>query len=726
MNGHRAYQRSAVDRPLVVRGRTDVQREAVQFASQTTYVLKDPLTLELFHLSAEEFFLFDNLKAAISLKQLQQAFQKRFAPRTITPDQLQQGVNQLHSQGLLLSDAAGQGGELRERDQRRRSAQRWQSLLKVLSFRLGSFDATGLIDSLHCRVRWVFSLPVLAAMVLLVGFALSIAIGQADEVYARLPSLSELSQPRYWLMWLSTIALVKILHELAHAITCKHFGGRCHEMGVLMLAMIPCLYCDVSDIWRLRSKWQRIAVSAAGMIAELSIASIALLAWWYSQPGVLNVWCLSVVVVCSVGTLLVNANPLLRYDGYYMLSDLVEVPNLSGRAQSLLPNALRRWLLGERPAEEPLLTEQQRHGLLLYTLAARVYLTLVLISIFVVLLTWARPYRLENLVYTLAVMTLGGMLFAPLRGVWKMWRNPSHRYRVRPVRLAALLGIVGAGVVACFCWPVTDSVRGPVVLVAAEGSPVYAAKGGQLEFVLPAGSEVRKGEVIARLQDADAELEFSQQQGTYEVSLVRQQQLSMMRSWDEHAAQQLPTATAATHDAKMQLTQLQDKLKELTIRAPRDGVIVAPPKVERETEGESRLTTWAGSPLKERNLGCWIEPGTLIAQVADSQQLEALVMIDQSDVEAVQVGQTVKLQLDGVPLSILTGEVVQVGQRSTQRQAVESAVDPGRYHLVQVRLDAHQRSLLIGSRGTAKIKSRRNTLSTIVGNELRQLFRLPW
>jgi len=155
-------QLSAVDRPLVLRARRDVQLAPVRFAGQTAYVLKDPLTLELFHLTAEEFFLFERLKQAISLKGLQHAFQERFAPRQITPQDLQQGVNQLHSQGLLLSEATGQGSELRERADRRRRSERWQSLLKVLSFRLGSIDATRVVDGLHRRLRWLFSLPMLA------------------------------------------------------------------------------------------------------------------------------------------------------------------------------------------------------------------------------------------------------------------------------------------------------------------------------------------------------------------------------------------------------------------------------------------------------------------------------------------------------------------------------------------------------------------------------------
>ena len=727
MNAGNAHQLSAANRPLVLRGRADVQLVPVRFSGQTGYVLKDPLTLEMFHLTAEEHFLFEKLKQAISLKGLQEAFQDRFAPRRITPQQLQQGVNQLHSQGLLLSEAAGQGSELHQRAKRRRRSERLQSFMKVLSFRLGSIDATRIVDTLHSKFRWIYSLPALAATLAVFAYAMFLLLGHPHEFLARLPSLAELAQPRYWLLGLVTIIFVKIIHELAHAVTCKHFGGRCHEIGILMLAMIPCLYCDVTDVWRLPSKWQRIAVSAAGMIAELTIAAVAIILWWHTQPGLLHVWSLSVVIVCSIGTLLVNANPLLRYDGYYILSDLVEVPNLAERAQGLLPAALRRWLLAEPRTEDPMLSDGQRRGLCIYAVAARIYLTLVLLGIFVVLLTWARPYHLGNLVTTLGVVTLAGIVYRPLAGVWRMLRNPSLRFRVRRPRLAGLSLAVLAMVAAFFFWPITRSVRGPAVFVPVEGRAVYAASAGELRWSLPAGTMVQAGDVLARLADGQSELAVARQQGEYEVRQVRYEQLSAMRAYNSRSSSELPTANAAVEDAAAQLKQLRARAEELTICAPSAGVVIAPPAVLRKEVDTTRLPVWTGSPLEPRNVGCWIEPGTLLCMVAEDERLEALVAIDQADVAEVHPGQAVRILLESSPVRVLTGEVVQVSRRSTERTTVAA----GKYHLVQVRLDLEDAPLfaaplLVGSRGTAKIEARRSTLASMVANQLREMLRLPW
>ena len=719
-------QLAAVDRTLALRARADVQLATVEYSDQTTYVLKDPLTLELFHLTAQEFFLFEKLRQSVSLKNLQQAFQERFAPQTITSQQLQQGVNQLHGQGLILSESAGQGNELHKRGELQRRSQRWQSWMKLLSFRLGSIDATSLVDGLHRRVRWLFSFPVLGITLAILTYAISILLANGNELVQRLPSLGELAQPRYWVLWLTTIAAVKVVHELAHAVTCKHFGGRCHEMGMLLLAFLPCLYCDVSDVWRLSSKWRRIAVSAAGMIVELVIAAVALIGWWHLQPGLLQTWCLSIVIVCSVGTLLVNANPLLRYDGYYILSDWVEVPNLASRARGLLTASLRRWLLGETGVNEPLLSTRQRRGLWIYAFGSRVYMTLVLLGIFTFLLTWARPQRMENLVYTLGVVTLAGILFQPVASVWRLMRNPSLRFRLRQTRLASLALLASALLIAFFYWPITGSISGPAVFVPVDARPVYATTGGRLRFALSAGTQVEAGETLFRLADESAELALARQQGEYEVRQVRYEQLGAMRAWNDQVAKQLPTARAAVLDAVDQLEEFRAKADELTIRAPKAGVVVAPPKVSDEGHDSSRLPVWSGSPLESRNLGCWVNPGTVMCTVADPQKLEALVAIDQADVAEVEAGQKVRILLESSPVRVLEGEVMQVARRAAERIEADSVQEAGKYHLVQVRLHSQDELLLVGLRGTAKIEARQSTLSRIVVNQLQEMLRLPW
>ena len=106
--------------------------------------------------------------------------------------------------------------------------------------------------------------------------------------------------------------------------------------------VMTALYCDVSDVWQMSSKWQRLAVSAAGMLVEVVVAALAFIVWWHTEPGLLNTWLLGLAIICSVNTVVVNANPLLRYDGHYLLADWLEIPNLGSRGQGLLGQKLRR------------------------------------------------------------------------------------------------------------------------------------------------------------------------------------------------------------------------------------------------------------------------------------------------------------------------------------------------------------------------------------------------
>ncbi len=717
--------RSTVDRPLTLQARGDITATAVSFSGQQAYVLKDPLALELFHLTEEEYFLFQMLRESVSLSRLRRKFEERFAPRRVTHEALQQGLNHLYSQGLLLGDSPAQGRELLKRSEQRQRSERLQSLGRLMSFRLGSVDATSLVDGLYSKVRWLFSLPMMLFAMLACFYAGWILLGHGSEVWSRFPSLAELAQPRYWLLWVATVVVVKVIHELAHATTCHRFGGRCHEMGLLLLVFIPCLYCDVTDAWRLPNKWHRIAISAAGMIAELAIASLALIAWWHTEPGLLHTWCLSLVVVCSVGTLLVNLNPLLRYDGYYILSDLVEVPNLAGRSQGLLPAALRRWLLGQPGPVDPLLSKRQRQGLVVYAVATRVYLTLVLLAIFAMLFSWATPHRLENLVYTLAGVVLAGIAIRPLPGLCRMLQNPSFRAKLRWTRAFLLGAGVSTAMALLFYWPITRTVSGPIVFVPAKGQTVYATKAGELKFALPAGTRVKQGDLIARLAEPEIEIALARQEGELEVRRARYAQLGAMRAWDTQASQLLPTARAAVADAESQLDELQNRGEQLLMKSPVSGVIIAPPQVKSTAKDRIRLPGWSGSPLEARNLGCWIESGTVFCTVAKSGQLEALLAIEQADVAAVAPGQKVRIRLDSAPAHILEGQVLQVARRAVQpqdrRQKPEAA-----YHLVQVQLDQQDQQWLVGIRGQAKIETSRGTLSQLIYREFSQMLRIPW
>ena len=164
---------------------------------------------------------------------------------------------------------------------------------------------------------------------------------------AKLPNYHEFFSFKTVVYLWAALAVVKVIHEFGHGLSCKRFGGEVHEMGALFLCLSPALYCNVSDAWTLPNKWHRIIISGAGIYVELIIAAIATFVWWNtpSQPFVNNL-ALSLMVVCSVSTVVFNANPLMRYDGYYVLADWLEIPNLREKSNRYLTNLFLEHCLG--------------------------------------------------------------------------------------------------------------------------------------------------------------------------------------------------------------------------------------------------------------------------------------------------------------------------------------------------------------------------------------------
>jgi putative peptide zinc metalloprotease protein len=729
MSDHADSRRAAADRVLRMRARRDLQSQEVALGGRATFVVTDPVSGESFHLSAQEHRLLESLREPTSLRDLQRIVEQEFAPERVSLAALDQFVRRMYEQGLLASDVAGQGAELFDRGQRRRRRSRRTRLLQVLAIRLGSFPAASLVDRLYAAGRWVFSPLALVAAAALVLYAGGVAIAQAPTIAARLPALEELARPSRLPLWLAAIAGVKILHELGHALTARHFGARPQEMGVLLLAGAPALYCDVSDAWRLPSRWQRMAVSSAGMAVELVIAAMALLVWQHATPSPLSTLCLSLVIVCSVGTLVVNANPLLRYDGYYLLSDWLETPNLAGRARGYVAAAWRRWLLGEPPQEDPLVGPGKRRALWIYAIASKVYLALVLGGVFVLALRFARPHGLQNAVYALAGLTIAGLLLQPATALATMAANPSLRARLRRGRLAGSLAVLAALAAAAWWWPMTRRVEAPLVAVPEAMHPLFAVTGGALEFAVAEGVEIDAGDVIARLKNPEAELALAQREGEVAERRVRLEHLRTLQAELPTAARMIPTAAAELADAEAVLAEQRAIVESLVVRAPAAGRVLAPPSRPRESRGDA-LPSWSGSPLDARNRGAWIEVGTPLAVIAAPGGWVAWAGVDQADVPAVDEGHGVRMVMDEMPSVVLAGRVTHISRRAREnqtdapRRGNESVAvgEDDRYHVVEISIDARDASLLAGARGVAKIATYESTLGRIVWHELRQAF----
>lgn len=747
---------ASIDRPIGLRLRGDLQVAEVESSGATTWIVKDPLTLEHFQFSAEEFALMDWIRRPVSIAELQRLFQRRFSPQTITPQTIWDFLSRLHTAGLLVGDAAGQGTELldrRDREQLRRWALSWTGILGI---RFRGFDPDGLLTALHAELRWLFSPVSLLAALAVVVYALSIVLGHVDTLRDRLPALSALVDPRNLVWLLVAIGFVKVLHELGHGLVCKHFGGHVQEMGFMLLVFSPCLYCDVSDAWRFPSKWRRIAVSAAGICVEVFLASLATIVWWYAQPGVVQLVALNIMIVCTVNTFLINGNPLMRYDGYYIFSDLVETPNLWQRSREAFSYFWSDWLLGQPAADDPLIPLRKRPLLAAYAVASKVYMGLMCLMIVWGLVKVLYPYHLENLAYAVGAIVFGSALVAPISGVIDVARNPIRRAELRGGRVSLLAAVALAVVVGVLAIPVDYKVRAPLVLLPDDAARVYATAEGTLVSILPAGAKVRRGDVVARLRNASMDVEIAKLEGELAVRRLHVEHLERLRGVDHDANDQLPTARTELADSQRRLDERRRDAGRLTLVAPADGVIVPAPRKPDARPAESRLPVWSGSLLEPQSLGAHVEPGTLVCLVGDPHRLTAVLLVDDADVKRLAPGQPARLRLAELPGQVIDGEVVEVARHETDdadrthpRRAdlsplLAGLVTPGQTGAVyeaRVRLSGEARGasgeksqvdasglltqLVIGGRGEAKVTAERITLGRRVYRSIAQTFRLP-
>ena len=698
---------STNDARLPLEARRDALATAVLVAGRGMWVVKDPLTLEQHELGEEEYLLLTLLDGRASIRTLQQEYQRRFAPRTIQSAEIQAYLGRLHQAGLVVATGTGQGGALADRaSERRQQRLRW-SWLELLALRFRGIDPDRLLDSLHAIARPLFH-PL--TLLLAAGFvlaAMGLVVAKADEFVARLPTLATLFDPSNWLLLAATVAVVKIFHELGHAIVAKHFGAEVHELGVMLLVFVPTLYCDVTDIWKLPSRWQRMAVSAAGMGIEVLLAALATFVWWFSQPGIVQLLALNTMVVASIGTLLVNANPLMRYDGYYLLADLCETPNLWQRSRDA--SRTRASALLFRP---PASTLGEPLWMAAYGGLSSLYMLLVLGAILWAAILMLEPLGLGLLARSLGVVMVASVLAGPLRQTFETLRSPIRRGRFRPVSAVAVFSLLAIGGAVVWRMPMADHAVCEAAVVPADARPLVTTLSGELQAALPPGAVVREGDVVARLANFDLQLAGERLAGEVRLAKTRVELLETLRARSAEASNELPTSRAALADAERRLAEHEQETARLAIRAPRDGAVF-PPR-ERPAEQQTvTLARWSGTPLDRHNRLAWLEAGTTIGVVGDADCREVALAIDETDIELVAPGQAVRVQLSAVGNGILEGTIVDIAQvgaanTSSAGDALAAWVPPGpvattRYE-ARVRLNDCPPDLPVDSGGRAEVQ----------------------
>lgn len=575
---------------LRIRLRADLNIEKQQYEGRTFFVVKDPVGLRYYRLKDNEAFLLDYLDGKHTLEEAQKAYEKEYRPERLRLEDLEGFAQQLLTAGLAISDSPRAGKQLYERRGKRRRQEWLQTFTNILYIKVPVFDPEYVLQKMLRFCGFIFSAWF---FLLSVGFMLAAAglVATHFETFrAKLPSYHEFfSFKTVVYLWIA-LAAVKVIHEFGHGLSCKRFGGEVHEMGFLLMCLSPALYCNVSDAWVLPNKWHRIIISAAGIYVELLIASIATFVWWYTptQPFINNL-ALSLMVVCSVSTFVFNANPLMRYDGYYVLADWLEIPNLREKANRYLQNVVLDKCLGIEVPPEEYMELWRKVLFIVYAIVSYVYRWVVTFGILFFFTSFLKPHKLEVIGNALALAAIGSMTIWP---AYRLIRNVHRRGRLPDMKMRRVLasGAVLAALVLFVCFvPLPISRLRGLALVQphpdATSQVVLKRTAILTELKAAPGDEVRQGERLATFRDDDLEQKLSTARADWQNA---ESQLQLLRKQKDQTTdakelgrldEQIAQTVGKSRVSKATVDSLQKiKDNDLVLVAPRDGVVGTAPK----------------------------------------------------------------------------------------------------------------------------------------------------
>lgn len=673
--------------------RSDLVLVEQTYRGERSYIVKDPETYKYYRFGVLEAVVMQEFDGGRTPDQIAQALQGEGVP--VSAAAVEKFAGRLHRMGLIersLQERSVLQLE-RLRADRRRRLQPASYRGSLLRMRWSVGDPDQLLERWLPRLRFCFTPAFIAGSLVLFAVYVAVCLARWPEFAAAVERVYTPSQytPGFILMFYTTGIGIIIIHELGHAFTCKYFGGRVHEMGAMLVYFEPAFYCNVNDAWTFPDLRSRMWVTVAGSWIQLVLAGLAAMVWWVAAPGTLvSQVALTAVLIGGVTTVFANANPLIPLDGYYALSDYLEVPNLRQRAFGYLTWTLKRRLLRLQVPEPPA-TPRERRIFLTYSLLAALYIGFLFYLIGAGVLGWVSRQLgvLGVIAFLLLVWAMTRQkLMAGVRAILTSVREHRHAWRAGFRYRWGLAGALALLVLALLPWPITVggrfTVAPPLTLALVAGE-----QGTVAQVYAREGDRVAAGTVVARLANPTLEREAAEaRRETDSLNLLA------YRARAGSSAGTMRQLEAERDQASARLDGLRERMRHFDMRAAAAGIIATP-----------RL---------EETLGEGLNPGDTLAILLADGPRQARVVLDHDAGSLARPGQAVRLLPLADPAARTTGMVAAVAAAGAEE-------GPGR---VEVRItippDAGWHT---GSTGEARLVLRRSTLAGAVWYALRSRIR---
>lgn len=664
------------------------------YRGEVSYVVKDPATHKYFRFRALEIAVMQEFDGKRPIPEIAVALAADGVP--VKPASVEGFARKLKDMGLVERSMAERSVLMLERlraDRNRRLDPKTAYRGSLLRMRWSIGDPDQWLERNLPRVRFMFTPAFIAVSVALFLIYLIICVANwpvFTDALAQLYTPSRLTFGLILTFYLTGIVIIAI-HELGHAFTCKYYGGRVHEMGAMLIYFEPAFYCNVNDSWTFPELRQRMWVTVAGSWIQMIVASLAAIVWWSTEPGTLvNQIAIAAVLIGGITTVLANVNPLIPLDGYYALSDYLEVSNLRQRAFGYLAWTFKRYVL-RLAIPEPPADDRERKIFLAYAVLAAFYITFLLWFIGGLVFGWMNGL----------LGLLGVLLF--FLGIWYMTRNAlrrgahlvaasikEHRARWRNRRYGklALGGGLALLIIAVLPWPLT--VSGHFVSAGWPATDMVAPEAGLVERVfVTEGVEASAGAPILRLRSTGLERMAAEQRRLRDsLALEAQRARAMGRAAEARQYEE----EAAGVGAQLQGTEI--RLRSLVLRTPRPSIVA--------------------TPRMEELVGLHTRPGMTLARLLGSDSVEMRIALRGAGAAQVRPAQRVRLVSYANPTAALEAVITTVAARS------DSTSDELEARVRMPVLASHWRP---GITGEAEIILSRSTVAQVLWRAIRSRIR---
>jgi putative peptide zinc metalloprotease protein len=674
--------------------RTDLVIKRQSYSGGTTYIVKDPVKNAYLSFAEEEHYVLKQLDGKKTAADIAALYNHRFHD-DLTAEDIIEFIASIRNKDLLERSLLEKNVFLYEQLKEQRKSRIRHAKGSVFYFRIPLVDPNAFFDRFIPYIRWYWTpvyiwlslLFMFSSVVILLANYSSVAAGLSASFNIFNQDIASLA-----LLW-ATVLVVIAIHELGHGFTCKRFGGECHEIGFLFMFFTPCMYCNVNDAWMFDNRQERLYVNFAGCYIEFLVGSIAVYVWALTQPGILiHAIAFKVIVVCFFSAVFMNFNPLMKYDGYFALSDYLETPNLRTRSREYVVDLIQTKIFRLKRETESL-TQRERRILGNYGVLSTVYLVNVMCGLLIMAAGFLiRTFHWVGLLVTgVLIYKLFGTYIRKLIGFMQMVMTEHSRIlHHRVVRISAL-GLLAAMVLFAIAFPLRWHVEVPTTLSPVHEIVIRTQSSG---YVIPLKTHSRsfkKGVLIMTLESPQLDLQIHQ------LEIERRK-----NKYRLHAA-------IADGDAseKARLEELGRKLlrdfedldrqqQALTLHAPFDGVL---------TEALDRFEN------------TFVQTGETLGHFMRTDGYQAALEIPERAIEDIRVDTRAKLLLNSRPDRLFAGKVTMIAPVHTKR-------DMDRFYRVIVNFPNENQLLRSGLNGVVHLEVKRGTLFVQLLRWIRKTIRL--